>query len=400
MDKFPDEILLMIFEWLPAHEVCAGVARVCRRWARVARRRALSLRHARHLKRLRHRPRAVLAAARLPEPAVLFRSLELLAPCLRELSIHAEMPLSDNELRILASLPHLRHLDVFARSRFLGSSFLPVAKRLGSLVVNENVARGVFRTLASPACLHALHMYGRSLHYPRRDLLFLLRASVDQLCELTLRCNELNDAVYEVISSCSNLKTLQLYSCWLMTRTGAMYLTHLKQLRCLHITGARMVRNRALAALIHGLPQTIEELVLSASWFSDEHIPVLIEKLPGLRVLELWRCRASADGLTELVNSLPILEQFDTDMMLGSHNEHIIAVHPSLKIVRCRLDTSAKTKSKNEQVKYLAADTKYLNAVLRGDGEGYRADLFYYWTQRVPLETLPQSLKSWAQPYS
>lgn len=239
MDALPDEVLLMIFNYMPAHEVCAAVTHVCRRWARVARSRALLLRKARHVKRLRHRPRAVLTSARLPEPRAFFQSLALLTPCLQELSVHSEMPFSDDDLQLLTRLTNLNHLDIFTRTRFIGPALLPVAERLSSLVINETVVRGFLRSLADSTRLRALHMYGRSLHYPRRDLTLLLRAN--QLRELTLRCNELTDAVYEVISTCSNLKKLQLYSCWLMTRVGAMHLTHLQKLHCLHITGARMV---------------------------------------------------------------------------------------------------------------------------------------------------------------
>lgn len=229
----------MIFNYMPAHEVCASVTHVCRRWARVARSRALLLRHARHIKRLRHRPRAVLTSARLPEPHAFFQSLVLLTPCLQELSVHSEMPFSDDDLQILDRLTNLKHLDIFTRTRYLGPSLLPIAKRLRSIVINETVVRGFLRALSDSSQLRSLHMYGRSLHYPRRDLILLLRAN--HLCELTLRCNELTDAVYEIISTCSNLQMLQLYSCWLMTRVGAMYLTRLQKLRCLHITGARMV---------------------------------------------------------------------------------------------------------------------------------------------------------------
>ncbi|CAH2052511.1 unnamed protein product, partial [Iphiclides podalirius] len=151
---------------------------------------------------------------------------------------------------------------------------------------------------------------------------------------------------------------------------------------------AHEVRNKALSDLICDLPQLIEELVLSASWFSDEHIPMLRERLPKLYTLELWRCRASADGLMELVMSLPALVEFDTDMMLGADNVQILSIHPSLQRVRCCLDPMCTdVNSRGQKLKFMAADAIYRNAFLRGDGEGYRADLFYYWTQRVPLET-------------
>lgn len=139
-----------------------------------------------------------------------------------------------------------------------------------------------------------------------------------------------------------------------------------------------------MSALISELPRSIEELVLSSSWFGDMHIVGLADRLPNLQMLELWRCRASADGLTKLAMSLQSLLQFDTDMMLGAHNEQILLKHPSLQRVCCCLDPKCgHRKSRVENIKFIAADGIYSIAILRGDGEGYRADLFYYWTQNT-----------------
>lgn len=379
MERLPDELVLLILQRLPARALLRAT-RVCRRWAALAARLALQLRRRADAARVHGALRVLLVTA--PRLALL-RPLRA-ARALRHLTAHAAAPLDARALAALQRLPHLRHLDVFARAGVLEAAALPALRRLSSLVLNDTPGPGVLRALAGGP-LRALHMYGRTFYFAPRELRALLAAQRPRLRELTLRCAELRDRDYEAVGACEGLEVLRLYSCWMLTAAGAAQLARPRRLRVLHATGARMLRPRALAALLRRLPPRLEELSLSSSWFGDEHAPLLAERLPGLRVLELWRCPLSAEGAVRLVADLPALRDFDSDVALTPPQLSALSAHPTLARLRARLPPTCPRAG----LSLRAADARVGRRFLRGGGEGFRSELFYFWTRDLELPPPP-----------
>lgn len=377
MEWLPDELVLLILQRLPARALLRAT-RVCRRWAALAARLALQL-HRREDAALVHSGLRVLFVT-APHVALL-RPLQV-AYNLRHLTVHAAAPLDAHALAALQHLQHLRHLDVFARARVLEIAVLPALRRLSSLVVNDTPGPGILRALAGGP-LRALHMYGRTFYFAPRELRTMLDAQRAHLCEITLRCAELRDRDYEAIGACENLVSLQLYSCWMLTAAGAAHLSRPRRLRRLHVTGARMLRPRALAALVRALPPRVVELTLSSSWFSDEHAPLLAARLPALRVLELWRCPLSADGALRLVAALAELRDFDSDVALQS--AHLSALRSHANLVRLRALLPPQWLHPRAGLRVRQADARVPRRFARGGGEGFRAELFYFWSRDLEL---------------
>ncbi|XP_049879699.1 uncharacterized protein LOC126376415 [Pectinophora gossypiella] len=384
MERLPNEVLLLVFQWLRVRDRLVA-ARVCRRWA------ALALRAALHVQRRQQQwaasaaHTAVLLTARGAELRVVLQR----APLLRELTVHARLPLTAADRAALLRLPHLDHLDVFHRERVIGASSVAVALRLSSLVINDTVAPGVLRALGAGR-LRALHMYGRAAYFPRRDLPPLLRARRLQLRELTLRCAELPDAAYAALGACTGLEALRLYSCWLLTSAGAAHVVRPPALRVLHLTGARMLRPTPLQEFLRSLPPRLEELVLSAGWFGDEHVPALAASASELRVLELWRCPLSAAGVCAAAAALPRLWELDVDTELGAEELRRLAAHGALARLRCRAAAGggAAVGAGAAPWALAPAAARYGRGALRGGGEGWRSELFYHWSSS--LRPLPE----------
>lgn len=395
----------MIFEHLPSRDIFGCVRHVCPRWAALVEPRALCVDQLEDIDRMNRRVRSVRILVRTPLRVFLLFTPKV-APYLRDLTIYAVSPFGPEHFTLLNNIQHLEHLDIFLRDRVLDIQLLPVILKLKSLVINEIISNKVLRALAAGERLRALYMYGRSLYYPRKELLILLRTRKHHLRELVLRCNELHDASYAAIGQCDGLTSLQLYSCWLMTGAGILSATRPRQLRRLHITGARMVRTRCLSTFLDRIPQNVEELVLSMSWFGDEHIAPLIHRLPSLRVLELWKCRLTARGAITLAETLTSLRFLDLDIMLTNGQIRKLDKHPSLLFVRCLTEFSVQNnpdlatevqskrnveKPVTNNIKVIATDERYPFKYFRGGGEGYRASLYYYWTQDVALKPITNS---------
>lgn len=381
MERLPDELVLLILRRLPARSLLRA-ARVCRRWAALAARIALQLRRREDAALVHCGLRVLFITARYVSPLQPLR----VARNLRHLTVHAAAPLDAHALAALQQLRHLRHLDVFARARVLDCEASPALCRLESLVVNDTPGPGILRALAGGP-LRALHMYGRAFYFAPRELRAVLDAQRSRLRELTLRCAELRDRDYEAIGACENLASLRLYSCWMLTAAGAAHLSRPQRLRTLHVTGARMLRPRALAALLRCLPPGVAELALSSSWFGDEHAPLLAARLPALRVLELWRCPLSAEGAAGLVAALPELRDFDSDVALEPVHVSAVSAHPSLVRLRALLPPTWGVPRDGLCVR--AADARLGRRFLRGGGEGYRAELFYFWSRDLELPPRP-----------
>lgn len=404
MESLPDEVLMMIFELLPARDALGGAARVCRRWEALVARRALDVQRRDDLQRLHRGIVALQVSSRLDSLRSFLAATTDIAPSLHSLTVPAANPFGDENLAALFRFPYLNHLDVFMQSRMLDKRLLPVLLRLSCLVVNESVPPGVLRALARSRRLRELHMYGRALYYVPRELGVVLRARRLHLSELTLRCAELTDPAYHIIGECVNLTSLQLYSCWLMRDAGARAAVRPQSLRRLHITGARMLRPRALTTLIDHLPLLIEELVLSATWFGAVHVMPLVTRLPALRLLELWRCDLTSDHILMLADALPELRNLDVDTPLPDQAVNTLFGHPSLRDLRCLFDNKESVDEKPCQsytmedvssgrvLRVKAADARYPRRFLRGGGEGYRAALFYYCSQERELTPLPVNL--------
>ncbi|XP_026750780.2 F-box/LRR-repeat protein 7-like [Galleria mellonella] len=406
MENLPDEVMLMIFEHLPSRALAAA-AEVCRRWNALLRRRVVEVQRQDDVKRLHRGVIALHVSGCLDSLRACLANVIDVAPHLRQLTIQATNSFGDETIAALHRLRHLDHLDVFIRNRRIEMGLLPVLMRLNSLVINETVTPGVLRALAKSERVRCIHMFGRSLYYPQRELLAVLRARQHHLTELTLRCTELTDVAYDAIGQCSNLTSLQLYSCWLMTGAGALHTTRLLKLRRLHITGARMVRTRALSVFIDQLPPHVEELCLSATWFGDDHALPLARRLPGLKVLELWRCRLTSCNILEMARALPTLYSLDLDISLTDIELLLLSDHPTITDIRCLTERRFSLYSDEARdsysivmegsqgaggrrvVRVSSAQARLARKYVRGGGEGYRATLFYYWTQDRELDPLP-----------
>ncbi|XP_037292650.1 uncharacterized protein LOC119188804 [Manduca sexta] len=338
MERLPDELLLMIMEQLSVTDVMDSLSRVCRRWASLVRGRVLVMRRPSDVSKLHSGLYTLQVLAFLPTPGPLLMNLIDYVPLLRDLTIHAAVPFNSHHFELLQRLTNLYHLDVFALSRVYEMDLVPTISRLGSVVINDNVAPGVLRAVAKNSQLRAICMYGRSMNYPRRELITLIRARTNHLTELVLRCSTLSDRSYKVIGGCSNLIVLQLYSCWLMTGTGALYVTRPQRLRKLHVTGARVLRAPAISCMMEQLPRGLLEFDISCGWFGDEHIEPLAARVPALRVIEAWRCRLTRDGIVKLAMSLPELHTLDVDLTLFERHLEKLDTHASLKLVRCLIE--------------------------------------------------------------
>lgn len=397
MDVLPDEILDMIFQYVSTPMLLGVCVRVCRRWQLVAERRALALRQEGDERRLRRATRRVLLTTFPVDLFGLMDDITAKVRFIREITAHSSAPFHEPHIEALRLLPNLAHLDVFTRPRVLDERLSDIMRRLTTLVANENLAPGLLRDLADSSRLVALHMYGRAVHFPRREMLGLLRARVAHLRELTLRCNGLPDAAYCTIGDCYNLRSLQLYSCWLLSAVGSRAVCRPRRLRRLHVTGARLVRRRALADMLELLPENLTELALSNGWFGDEHVPIVAKSAPELRVLELWYCKLTPAGAEKLAAGLPKLEMLDLDLTVPKRLLRSMARHPTLQLVRCVPDNAGRDPERYMEnhpiwevdgLRLFATHAPYARKYFRSGGEGFRCELFYYWTQDVPLEPL------------
>lgn len=398
MDLLPDEILDMIFQYFSTPELVGVCVPVSKRWQRVVEMRVLALRDDGDERRLHRGIHAVLLTTFPVDLSAMIEDITTKARFLRELTAHAPASFHEQHVEALNLLPHLIHLDIFTKPRLLDQPLAAVCKRLRTLVANESMAPGLLRALSTGSQLVALHMYGRSLHYPRREMLAVLRDRAPYLRELTLRCNELPDAAYDTIGDCYNLRELQLYSCWMLTGVGARAICRPQRLRLLHVTGAKMVRRQPLADMIAELPDGIEELALSSGWFCDDHVRILLRRGRGLRVLELWDCKLSTSAAQELAFGLPKLQQLDLDLTLSTRRLQRLARHPSLRRVRCvPADAGRDPEQYMEDhpqwevdgLQVVATYAPYERKYFRASREGYRSSLFYFWTRQLTLKPLP-----------
>ncbi|XP_059045952.1 F-box/LRR-repeat protein 7-like [Achroia grisella] len=391
METLPEEVILMIFEYLPFRTLIV-VAQVCQRWKYLLRRRLLEVRRQEDLRRSHCGIIAVLISGSIDSLSSCMTTVVDVIPHLRQLTIHATYPLGARCVDDLLRLRHLDHLDVFIQERRIESRWSPLLLRLSSLVINETLTPGVLISMAAGERLRCLNMYGRSWHFPARELTPVLQARREHLTELTLRCTELADAAFEIIGRCERLTSLQLYSCWLLTSRGAQHVVRPRGLRRLHVTGARMLRSGALHAFVRSLPPALEDLCLSAGRFEDEHAPPLARRLPGLKAFELWRCEVTSHNILKMVREMPALRTLDLDIVLSEVELASLTKHPSLSYVRYLF----KKRSSEVELKEVYMNRRcggesyqpYLRGLpQRGGGEGYRASLFYYWTQdrRLPV---------------
>lgn len=378
MDSLPDEVVLQVLSYLSTREL-QRVRYTCRRLRALVPECLAELRDSSDLQN--RRSFAGVTALLVASPD---RTLEDVHPYmtlqqLTSLTLHADASLVDDELLALAALPRLDHLDVFTRHA-AGPALVPVAARLRSLVLNNAVVPLVLRHIAARCRLRAFHMYGNALHYAPHDLDSLLYARSAFLTELTLRCTELSDKHYATIGRCVNLVELRLYSCWMLRLGGALELARLGALRVLHVTGARMLWAGSLGAFLLALSAGVRSLVLSSTWLSDEHCAVLRGRRE-LRALEAWRTRLTPGGVARLVAALPGLRELDVDVELPVELYPELWQHAALQRLRCRIEDCEEP-----------AGTKVLfprgdGVTRRGDGEGYSADVFYYW--QLQDELLP-----------
>lgn len=395
MDILPDEILGMIFQFLSTAELMIVCVQVCQRWQYVAERHTLALRSIGDERRLHGGTRVVLLTTYPVDLLVVLHAMTTQARHLRELTVHEAAPFHTEHVVALQLLPHLVHLDVFTRPRLLDTRLAVLCQRLETLVVNESVAPGLLSSLAADSRLKELHMYGRALHYPRRDVLALVCARSSQLCALTLRCTELPDTAYEVIGACPNLHALRLYSCWRLMAAGARALMAPRRLQVLHVTGARLLRSQHLADTLQHLPPHLRDLSLSNGWCGDEHVPIIANSAPELRIIELWRCKITASGAQALAAALPKLLRLDLDLMLCRSRLHMLAHHPCLQLVRCIPEEATQNKDPDSHSMFLvnglrviSTHATYAHKYFRPGGEGYQSTLFYYWTRDILLEPL------------
>lgn len=407
MDLLPDEVLLMIFEFLPVNDTTAICKKVCKRWAKLVERRSLIIETHADVRQLHSGLRSLLVLGWLASLRSVLLSVAYYAPYLRSLTVHAGMPFTNEHLADLKNLPNIEHLDVFARSQVHDAHFTPVVKRLKSIVFNESIAPELFRDLSGNCQLSQFHMYGRAIYYHRRYLRVLLQLRGEYLHDVTLRCTELTDAAYETIGNCANLKSLRLYSCWLITRKGIIHVTKPPLLRCLHVTGARLIRSQALGVFLKDLPMSVGELVLSASCFGDEHAPILVKKNLFLHTLELWKCKLSTAAAVTLALSLPYLKCFDIDLKLSLNQINELQIHPNLEFLRClveetdcnNLNETEPLKKYNhysvprKKIKTISSDARFPRKYFRSGSEGFRGSLFYFWTQSIELVPLPAGVR-------
>ncbi|CAB3255621.1 unnamed protein product [Arctia plantaginis] len=395
MDVLPDEVLDMVFKYLSTPMLLGVCVRVCRRWRYVVERQALALREEGDERRLHRAMRRVLVTTFPVDLLGLMDNIIAKVRFIREITVHCSAAFHEPHTEALRMLPNLVHLDVFLQPRVLDERLSDIIRRLNTLVANEKLAPGLLRDLAASSQLVALHMYGRAMLYPCREMLDMLSARAPYMRELTLRCNQLPDAAFSTIGDCYNLLSLQLYSCRLLSTMGARALCRPRRLRRLHVTGACLVRRHALADMLELLPENLNELVLSNSWFGDEHVRIVAKSARELRVVELWCCKLTAAGAKKLACALPKLEQLDLDLTMPKRFLQAMARHSSLRFVRCVPDKAGRHPEQYMQdhpiwevdgLRIFATYALYNHKYFRTGDEGFRSVLFYYWMQDVPPE--------------
>ncbi|KAJ0173387.1 hypothetical protein K1T71_011563 [Dendrolimus kikuchii] len=123
---------------------------------------------------------------------------------------------------------------------------------------------------------------------------------------------------------------------------------------------------------------SITELVLSASWFGDEHIPVLVAKKLPLQTLELWKyLNLSPSQINEL------------------------QTHSSLEMLRCLNEKISSENTNNKEswksdhdlvlrrtIHIIPSDARFPRKYFRSGSEGFRGSLFYFWTRSKELVPL------------
>lgn len=443
MESLPDEILWMIFDHLTTLELRAGPVHVCQRWARLVSERVCDVRSCADLESLSANPRGLVAlhiSTRIDFLHRLLWAAALVCPQLRELTALACSPLADDHVRLLARLTGLRHVDVFRAGGAVDVALLAaVAGRVRRLILNDRLPRGRLATLATTAHrLCGLHLYGRASYYPVCELHAVLRARRDHLRELTLRCMELTNKSAAIIADCSNLESLQLYSCWMFTIEGVTQFTRLSRLKKLHVTGLKMVHRVNLGKWLSILHLKLVELNLSSTSFCDEHVSIIIRQFPGLRTLELWKCLGLTPiGILHLTKGLMCLRNLDLNSELTSNDikniaqvgyiERLRCIYSAYNIeasdnsnygendirdvkqlklskqsqnngvTTCKQNSKVNKKSGQDKCNMLNVGSmqvqdctaRFARKYFRGTGEGFRANLFYYSLQDIPLEPLP-----------
>ncbi|CAG9791129.1 unnamed protein product [Diatraea saccharalis] len=122
MDRLPDEVMLMIFEWILPCKLLGAVSQVCRRWASLVAHRALLLKHENELQRCHQGLHGVRVLNR--QTTIMINKLFEFRN-LRDITICSATPLSSDCFKALIHLEQLDHLDVFLDGRPLDASMLP-----------------------------------------------------------------------------------------------------------------------------------------------------------------------------------------------------------------------------------------------------------------------------------
>ncbi|CAD0233599.1 unnamed protein product [Spodoptera littoralis] len=398
IECLPDIILDHIFWFLRPLELLRSCALVSKRWNTLVVRRALVVRGTRHLQRVRHSLHALYVLlpdiiSEMPPRVPLFDLVPTIvrqAPLLVELSLGVDVPLDPYMMGTLNGLRCLRHLDVFPSYK-IGSETLPLLLRLDALVLNNVVHSKVLVELATQGRLKALHLQGYLLvrNYPLRGMLRLINAT--DLRELTLRCSELHNPAYETVVTCPNLTSLQLYSCRYLTGAGAVHLTRPRGLTRLHVTGARSLSPVGLAAMLATLPPGLKDLALSGTSFADEHAQLVITHAPHLEELELWRVHISAKAVILLASLLLQIRCLSVEVAMTAEQLRILAVHPTLKLVRCGSMPMKPDTYKISGLRVVSTKAKYplpcmFQSNLDNSTDGFRASFCYYWMHYSDLE--------------
>ncbi|KAH9637536.1 hypothetical protein HF086_010947 [Spodoptera exigua] len=398
IECLPDIVLDQIFWFLRPLELLRSCALVSKRWNALVVRRALVVRGSRHVQLVRHSLRALYVVlpdirSELPPFLPLFDLIGDIvrqAPMLVELSLGVDVPLDPYLMSTLNGLRCLRHLDVFPSYK-LGSEMLPLLLRLDTLVLNNVVHSKVLVELATQGRLKALHLHGYLLvrNYPLRGMLRLINAT--DLRELTLRCSELHNPAYETVVTCPNLTSLQLYSCRYLTGAGAVHLTRPRGLTRLHVTGARSLTPVGLAAMLATLPPGLTDLALSGTSFAEEHAQLLPAQAPRLKELELWRCHISAKAVIVLASALLQIRCLSVEVALTAEQLRILAVHPTLILVRCGPMPMKPDTYKISGLRIVSTKAKYplpcmFQSNLDNSTDGFRASFCYYWMHHSDLE--------------
>ncbi|XP_038215646.1 uncharacterized protein LOC119835089 isoform X2 [Zerene cesonia] len=336
MNKLPDEILLMIFDYLPPRILYSIVSKVCRRWKNMVSHRVITMTN--YSKILNMNKGVVAVFAPLDQISIQIQlpieiAIKLHTMNIRELILNDNFPIGEIFMKSLHSIKTLRHLDVFALSD-LHTGYLP-PPQVNSIVLNNNIRPDYLINLAPYKQIKALHMYGQSHNYILSKMRLVIRLHSKHLTHLTLICHGIKDRRWKVIGQCTNLLQLHMYTCSSVTAKGVVHVMRLPKLKVLHITGCTILRPTALARGIRQLSHSLVELNLSATPFSELHIPVLVTTVPRLRRLELWSCGLTPEGVLQLAAGLAQLVDLDTDVTLSRDHLARLAEHPALKELRC-----------------------------------------------------------------